>query len=65
MAIWGKSQSYYCDSSDSDVHYLALYYDTWLKRKYRYKVPNTTRFATILPVETSDSLRQRLKITLK
>ena len=65
QALWGKSQSYFCDSSDLRYHYLVLYYDTWLKRKYLYKVPSNTRFATIRADATSDTLRQRLKITLE
>ena len=57
LAVWGKSQTYYCDSSDSNFHYLVLYYDTCLKRKYSYKIPVTTKFASIEPVATQNSLR--------
>ena len=62
LAIWGKSQTYYCDSSDSKFHYLTLYYDTWFKRRYSYKLPSATKFARAERVATQDSLRQRFKI---
>jgi len=41
-AVWGKSQVYYYVGSDSSHHYLKVYYDTYFKKQYHYKIPSTT-----------------------
>ncbi|WP_210522011.1 hypothetical protein [Hymenobacter terricola] len=39
QGIWGTKQEYYYTGSDSQFHYLLVYYDTYFKHKYAYKIP--------------------------
>ncbi|GAA3965566.1 hypothetical protein GCM10022407_09970 [Hymenobacter antarcticus] len=63
VSIWGNNQRYYYVGSDADFHYINLYYDTYLKKKYYYKIPSTTKIDnTLFDFLKNNSLAQPQRI---
>ena len=64
--IWGTKQAYYYTGSDSQFHYLLVYYDTYFKHKYAYKIPRTTTLGlTPFDVTTDPAVRKRLLLPME
>jgi hypothetical protein len=65
LSIWGKNQVYYYIGSDSDFHYLNLYYDTYFKKKYYYKIPNSTQIdSSVFDFSKNTSFTQLVEFKL-
>ena len=66
IAVWGKNQRYYYLGSDPGLYYLKLYYDTYFKQVYYYKIPGTTEISeSRFEFSKEPSPPQRIEIMLR
>jgi hypothetical protein len=66
QGIWGTKQTYYYTGSDDQFHYLLVYYDTYFKHRYAYKIPQSTPLGeTPFDFNTAPAVRKEILLPIE